>query len=129
VAYGDGAFLETLARSLSPVGDLLAGLKPNGNAAYPSPVIIVIVMNGAEPHAPSLSASPVSALMPLRDVEDAAMKAATDTPVSVKRLATLAGYSYGSYFREAVRALVDRGLLVRVTGGVRRTLQTNEGSK
>lgn len=59
----------------------------------------------------------------LRDVERAALNAAPGVgaaPVTVKALARLAGYRCTGHFREAVRQLVDRGLLERVRGGVRR---------
>lgn len=66
----------------------------------------------------------VPAVVPaLRDVEAAALHAApgsTEKPVTVKRLATLAGYRPTGHFREAVRGLIDRKLLERVRGGVRR---------
>jgi hypothetical protein len=62
--------------------------------------------------------------MPLRDVEAIAMRIAPAhdaEPMSVKAMARKAGYSSkSSHFREAVRGLVDRGLLVRIRGGVRR---------
>jgi hypothetical protein len=69
-----------------------------------------------------LGTSPAAAPI-LRDVEAAALAVAplpADRPVTVKRLATLAGYRPTGHFREAVRCLVDRGLLERVRGGVRR---------
>lgn len=60
---------------------------------------------------------------PLREVESCAIEAAPrhdEAPVSVKRLAQLAGYSYTAYFREAVNQLLDRGVLVKVRGKVKR---------
>jgi hypothetical protein len=42
-----------------------------------------------------------------------------ETPVTIKRLAAMCGYAYGSHFRDAVRSLCDDKLLVRVSGGVR----------
>ncbi len=41
-------------------------------------------------------------------------------PVTMKRLAALAGYSYSQHFRESVHALVDAGLMVRLRTGFRR---------
>lgn len=69
---------------------------------------------------------------PLRDVEDAAMKAApgpTERPVSIRALARRAGYSDTGHWREAVNQLVDRGLLVRVRGGVRRANLPGESAR
>src|SRR5688572_23727912 len=43
---------------------------------------------------------------PLSEVELAAMRAATETPVSLKSLARLAGYIVNSYFRQAITKLV-----------------------
>src|ERR1043165_3843013 len=60
----------------------------------------------------------------LSPVQECALEAAPlphEKPVTIKHLARLAGYTYTSYFRFAVRRLVDLGLLQRVTGGVRRT--------
>lgn len=61
--------------------------------------------------------------LPLREVEQAALRAApgpTERPATVRALARRAGYRDTGHWREAVRQLVDRGLLVRVRGGVRR---------
>ncbi len=58
----------------------------------------------------------------IRDVEECVLEAAPapgKRAISVKKLAALAGYGYSSYFREKVRKMIDAGLLVRVTGGVR----------
>jgi hypothetical protein len=41
-------------------------------------------------------------------------------PLGLRALAKRAGYAYSSYFRAAVSELVDAGLLVRITGGVRK---------
>lgn len=60
-----------------------------------------------------------SEIKPLREVEQNIIAAATITPIGVKKLATLAGYGYSSYFRAAVSILIERGLLRRVRGGVR----------
>jgi hypothetical protein len=68
--------------------------------------------------------SPTPAAIPLRGVEAAALRAAPgppDRPVSVRALARMANYRDTGHWREAVRQLVERGLLVRVRGGVRRT--------
>jgi hypothetical protein len=59
----------------------------------------------------------------LRGIDQCALDAAPKPgaePATIKTLARLAGYAYGSHFREAVRRLIDLGELVRVTGGVRR---------
>ncbi len=72
----------------------------------------------APPSADQRQSAPLSAK--LRDVEQAAYEATGETPVTAKRLATLAGYCNNSYFRDAVRRLVDMGLIVRCTGGVKR---------
>jgi hypothetical protein len=61
---------------------------------------------------------------PLRDVEQAAWDAApgpVDPPVTIKQLARRANYRNTGHFQEAVRLLVDRGLLVRVRGGLRKS--------
>ncbi len=60
---------------------------------------------------------------PLRDIEATTLEAAPladAKPVSVRQLARRAGYRDSGHFREAVAQLIDRGLLVRVRGGVRR---------
>jgi hypothetical protein len=62
----------------------------------------------------------------LRGVKRAAFDAAPgpDEPaVTLRRLARLAKWKHGSYFRTAVRELVDDGFLVRVSGGVRKAWQ------
>lgn len=59
----------------------------------------------------------------LRPVEQAAYDACplpVEMPVTVKTLARRAKYCCNSYFREAVRHLVDMGLLVKCTGGVKK---------
>ena len=59
---------------------------------------------------------------PRRDVETCILEAApgqTDRPVSIKQLATRAGYRYTLWFREAVNSLVIAGELVRTSQGVR----------
>ncbi len=61
--------------------------------------------------------------LPLRHVEECIFRAApssVESPVSTKRLSRAAGYGCSSYFRDAVASLVDRGFLVRVTGGIRK---------
>lgn len=66
---------------------------------------------------------PTPPLPPLREVEQAAYDASPmpdKMPVSVKKLATKAGYCCNTYFRDAVRRLIDLGLIVRCTGGVKR---------
>ncbi len=82
------------------------------------------------PAASSAAAPPVQAPvptvplpMPLREVEDAAWQAAPAAgarPISMKELARRAGYGYNSHFLEAVRGMIDRGILTRLRGGVRR---------
>jgi hypothetical protein len=60
----------------------------------------------------------------LRDVEQAALDAAPaagEPPVTVKQLAKRAGYKNTGHFQEAVRLLIDRGLLARVRGGIRKS--------
>ena len=56
----------------------------------------------------------------LSPVENAALHAALDKPLSVKKLARLAGYRAGSHFSAAVTQLCRMGKLVRVPDGVRR---------
>jgi hypothetical protein len=65
----------------------------------------------------------------LRAIEKAILEAATPCPVNVVRLARLTrrvlrggrvkAYSCSSHFRAAVAALLERGLLVRVSRGIR----------
>jgi hypothetical protein len=55
----------------------------------------------------------------LREVERAAVSAATSEFLPVKVLARKAGYVYGSFFRQAVAELIRMGLLERGLGGVR----------
>ena len=67
--------------------------------------------------------SAVPSVLPFRAVERAVLKAApgpTETPATIKQLARRAGYGNNGHFQEAVRSLIDRGLLVRVRGGIRR---------
>ncbi len=79
------------------------------------------IIERGEPLPQALPAVPVP--MPLRDVEDAAWQAAPAAnarPISFKELARRAGYGYNSHFLEAVRGMIDRGILTRLRGGVRR---------
>lgn len=55
---------------------------------------------------------------PLSDVEQAALDAATKTPVSREKLARLAGYAMNSHFSAAVTALIRRRLLVQGPDGI-----------
>jgi hypothetical protein len=60
----------------------------------------------------------------LRDVEAAILEncpGPNKPPISIKALARRADYSYTPFFRAAVNALVERGAVVRVRGGVRRS--------
>lgn len=83
--------------------------------------ITISLVNGATNCPPG---TPVGApTVPLREIERCILEAAPGSdgaPVSVKALSRLAGYQCSSYFREAVRGLIDRGLLARFTNGVRR---------
>jgi hypothetical protein len=54
----------------------------------------------------------------LRRVEQAALNAATTSPIPVKALARQAGYKQGSYFSEAVTHLCRLGRLARHPDGV-----------
>ena len=56
----------------------------------------------------------------LRPVEEAALAAAGDRPLSVKALARKAGYKMGSHFSDAVTQLCRLGKLLRVPDGVQR---------
>lgn len=83
--------------------------------------LFTMPLPGDEPGNPAGNSAPLP--FPLRDVEAAALQAApgsAERPVTVKKLAVLAGYRDTDHFREAVRQLVDRGYLERVRGGVRR---------
>lgn len=67
--------------------------------------------------------APANSPTPLRDVEAFTLEAAPAhdaRPVSVRQLARLAGYKDTGHFREAVNQLLERGLLVRIRGGVRK---------
>ncbi len=66
---------------------------------------------------------PGPAPVPLREIEQAIYDKApmpVEVPVTVKRLASMCGYCCNTYFRDAVRRLVDMGLLKKCTGGVKR---------
>ncbi len=89
----------------------------------------------AAPPAPRPRAEPEAAREPgpshLPPVQVCALKAApgpTERPVPVKKLAALSGYRYNSHFRAAATSLIERGLLVRVSGGVRRPTVPHESS-
>jgi hypothetical protein len=59
----------------------------------------------------------------LRDIELnilEAAPAATEPPITMKKLAQAAGYGWNHHYRDAVNSLVDRGLLLRLRGGVRK---------
>ena len=71
------------------------------------------------PQVQSQTQSPVKERI-RNDVEKAILSIVSDVPRPVKALAKLADYSYCGYFRDAVRRLVDEGLLERVAGGFRR---------
>lgn len=64
----------------------------------------------------------------LRDIElnilEAAPKA-DKAPITMRLLAQVAGYGWNSHYRNAVNSLVERGLLVRIRGGVRLAHATN----
>lgn len=51
-------------------------------------------------------------------VKESILRHATAVAVPVKVLARLCGYRHNSYFRAAVRKLVNAGRLVRTTAGV-----------
>jgi hypothetical protein len=75
---------------------------------------------------PAADAPPAPAL-PQRAVEAKALKAApgpAELPITLKQLAKKAGYGNNGHFQEAVRGLIDRGLLLRVRGGIRRARET-----
>lgn len=60
----------------------------------------------------------------VREIDEAILEAAPRPdaePVTMKKLARLAGYAYTNYFRDAVNALADAGLLVRSRRGIRRS--------
>lgn len=78
------------------------GKKILGDIGDPAPVM-------PEPHRPPVHAC----------ILEAAPRF-TEKPVTMRRLASLAGYSYSPYFRTAVGHLVDGGELVRNGRGVRR---------
>jgi hypothetical protein len=83
---------------------------------------VAVVLAPCDGPLPAVPAGLPTAL-PLRDVEMAALRAApgpSERPISVRALARLAHYHDSGHWREAVRQLVERGLLVRVRGGVRR---------
>ena len=59
----------------------------------------------------------------LRDIELNILEAApkpTEPPITMKKLAQVAGYGWNHHYRDAVNSLVERGLLARVRGGIRR---------
>lgn len=59
----------------------------------------------------------------LKEIERCIMEAAPRAdaePFTMTKLARIAGYSPNGYFRGHVASLVDRGLLIRITGGVRK---------
>jgi len=55
----------------------------------------------------------------LSEIEQIILEAATSKPVTIKKLAALAGYAYTKHFRDAVNSLIDAGQLVRTRCGVR----------
>ncbi len=64
-------------------------------------------------------------LPPLREIERCILEAAPDNrPVTARKLSVLSGYSYSSYFRSAIGNLLKLGLLVRVSGGLQKSVTT-----
>lgn len=60
---------------------------------------------------------------PTREIERTVLEAAPgpDQPaVTVAKLAKLAGYAHSSYFRDAVRKMINAGWLVRISTGIRK---------
>jgi hypothetical protein len=79
-------------------------------------VVTICADDGRRPEA----AQPERRLTNLqRDVLEAA-PSRLHNPVSIKKLATLAGYHYGGHFRGAINQLIEWGLLIRLPGGVRK---------
>jgi hypothetical protein len=64
-------------------------------------------------------------LPPLREIEQSILEAAPDNrPVTARKLSVLSGYSYSSYFRSAIGNLLKLGLLIRVSGGLQKSVTT-----
>lgn len=64
----------------------------------------------------------------LRDIELNILEATpkpNEAPITMKSLAQVAGYGWNSHYRDAVNSLVERGLLVRVRGGIRKSSTHN----
>lgn len=58
----------------------------------------------------------------LKEIEKCIVEAAPAkdaAPMPMVKLARLSGYCYNSHFRETVGRLIEKGLLVRIPGGVR----------
>lgn len=127
------AAVELLARLLAEgIGGGGAPLCVRTAASCLSPGLRVVVRVTGRTPAPRPAAGPAEVLTRPTDrpVDLAILRAApgpTERPVTVKRLAALAGYSDTGHFREAVRLLIDAGRLERVRGGVRRRATRREG--
>ena len=80
---------------------------------YDGPMQFFPTRPHAEPITPPASIS-------LREIESTILEACPAEPVTLKRLASLSGYSYNQYFREAVESLVQKRLLSRCARGVSR---------
>lgn len=76
-----------------------------------------------DPPAPAHLPESAPVLFKLTGLQEHVLEAAPSRlhhPISLKELAKLSGYCYNRYFRERVNELVDAGLLVRLSGGVRK---------
>lgn len=111
--------LKRLLRTLS--ARMLVRVVEAGDHAPSEPIEIIIGEEGGLRLVVSLSHGkcPVAKLIQLSDLHRAILGAVTANPTPIKTIAKKAGYALSSHFREAVRELVDRGEILRVTGGIR----------
>jgi hypothetical protein len=98
------------------------------DAPLPAPWFSFAVTNAPPPAmvTPSQPRGQATSAAPTRrprEIEQTILEASprtSDGPITIKQLTRRAGYSYTPYFRDAVAALVDAGLLLRLRKGVRR---------
>lgn len=113
---------EALARVLSANIEAV-GLTTASAISAEAKIQVIVTIAPWEPATLQLNAAGREAfpeLAPPREIERTILEACPTEPVTLKRLASLSGYSYNQYFREAVEGLVQRRLLSRCARGVAR---------
>ncbi len=109
-----------------------AGVKIVVTIGDSTPMQLYLTPEGSErlglPQTPTVQITPTTATVTpttphLKEIEKCILEAAPRAdaePMTMVKLARIAGYACTSHFRGHVARLVDVGLLIRLTGGVRK---------